>query len=125
MEKLNILYVDDNEDLLRAFEYFAGEDHDVETTTSPEKALKLVSLNKDYYDLIVTDLNLERRDIDGFKLAVKFREHTSVPIIMLTGDIVEDLKAQEFGICKVFEKPLVRNTFIDIINYYESQRDQR
>ncbi len=100
-----VLIVDDEKDFLDIMaERMSARSMDVSTTTSAEKALKMV-LKKDY-DAVIMDLMMP--EMDGFKALKLFREtRPDVPIILLTGDVTVDKcsEAIKLGALDVIEKP--------------------
>jgi len=100
-----VLIVDDEKDFLDIMaERMSAWSMDVSTTTSAEKALKMV-LKKDY-DAVIMDLMMP--EMDGFKALKLFREtRPDVPIILLTGDVTADKcsEAIKLGALDVIEKP--------------------
>jgi DNA-binding NtrC family response regulator len=100
-----VLIVDDEKDFLDIMaERMSARSMDVSTTTSAEKALKMV-LKKDY-DAVIMDLMMP--EMDGFKALKLFREtRPDVPIILLTGDVTADKcsEAIKLGALDVIEKP--------------------
>jgi DNA-binding NtrC family response regulator len=100
-----VLIVDDEKDFLDIMaERMSARSMDVSTTTSAEKALKMV-LKKDY-DAVIMDLMMP--EMNGFKALKLFREtRPDVPIILLTGDVTADKcsEAIKLGALDVIEKP--------------------
>jgi len=100
-----ILIVDDERDFLDIMaERMAARDMEVSTTTSAEKALKMVL--KESYDAVIMDLMMP--EMDGFKALKLFKEtRPDVPIILLTANVPEEkrIEAIELGAMDVIEKP--------------------
>ena len=100
-----VLIVDDEKDFLDIMaERMSARSMDVSTTTSAEKALKMV-LKKDY-DAVIMDLMMP--EMDGFKALKLFREtRPDLPIILLIGDVTADKcsEAIKLGALDVIEKP--------------------
>ena len=103
-----ILVVDDDRascDVLR--EIFAAQGWDVETTQSPEQALKLAAREK--FHLVVSDINLEA-NLSGLDLLKQLREQSSgipAPVILVTGfgTLNAAVKATQEGAWDLISKP--------------------
>lgn len=79
-----ILVIDDDRascELLREILTATGQNWQVETAQTPQKALSLAA-GEDKFDLVVSDINLEAVQ-SGFDLLETFRE--SCPVILVTG----------------------------------------
>lgn len=89
-----ILLVDDDQSILEMLtHYFQLKTTDrLLTADSGQTALKLLGNDP---DLILLDVNLP--DIDGFSLAEKIRQLTTVPIIFLTARVTDADKVRGFG----------------------------
>ncbi len=103
-----ILVVDDDRascDVLR--EIFAAQGWDVETTQSPELALKLAAREK--FHLVVSDINLEA-NLSGLDLLKQLREQSigiPAPVILVTGfgTLNAAVKATQEGAWDLISKP--------------------
>ncbi|HTU63186.1 MAG TPA: response regulator, partial [Polyangiales bacterium] len=78
-----ILIVDDEPDILQAFErMLTNEGHEVECTLSADEALDL--LDRMSVDLVVTDLTMPR--MDGFELLTRLRQRgDDTPTVVISG----------------------------------------
>jgi two-component system, OmpR family, alkaline phosphatase synthesis response regulator PhoP len=94
--KQKILAVDDEEDILEILSFnLAGEDYEVDTSTSAEDAL-LKRLAD--YDLFILDVMMG--PVSGFRLAEKIRKELSLttPIIFLTARDTENDRITGFNL---------------------------
>jgi DNA-binding NtrC family response regulator len=100
-----VLIVDDEKDFLDIMaERMGARGMEVSTTTSAEKALKMVL--KDSFDAVIMDLMMP--EMDGFKALKLFKEiRSDVPIILLTANLPEEkcIEAIKLGAMDVIEKP--------------------
>ena len=100
-----VLIVDDERDFLDIMaERMEARGMDVSTTTSAEKALKMVL--KESYDAVIMDLMMP--EMDGFKALKLFKEtRPDVQIILLTANVPEEkcIAAIKLGAMDVIEKP--------------------
>ncbi len=100
-----VLIVDDEKDFLEIMaERMGARGLEVSTTTSAEKALKMVL--KESYDAVIMDLMMP--EMDGFKALKLFKEtRPDLKIILLTANVPEGkcLEAIKLGAMDVIEKP--------------------
>jgi DNA-binding response OmpR family regulator len=99
-----ILIIDDDEKLNRLLTDFLGEfGFKILTATHPEDGLK--KLNKKSPDLVVLDVMLP--GMDGFEVCRTIRQHSLVPIIMLTarGELMDKVIGLELGADDYLPKP--------------------
>lgn len=82
----HILAVDDDESIRDLIAEYLGE-QGFRVTTVADGALLLKAMESDPADLVLLDVRLPGED--GFSLARTLREHSGVPIIMLTGQAQE------------------------------------
>jgi len=84
MRGAKILVVDDDEMLLEVVERkLEGEDFRTITATTGQEALDaLASPDGSSVDLVLLDIRLP--DIEGTTICQQLRQHSSIPIIMLT-----------------------------------------
>ncbi|EME76623.1 response regulator transcription factor [Bacillus sonorensis] len=86
MEAIRVLIADDEKeirDLLKT--YLERERYEVDVAVDGEDALRL--FEKNHYHLIILDLMMPR--IDGMEVCRRIRNHTNVPILMLTAKDLE------------------------------------
>jgi len=102
---IKVLIVDDEKDFLDIMaERMSARGMQVFTTTSAEKALKMIL--KGSYDAVIMDLMMP--EMDGFKALKLFKEsRPDIPIILLTANVPEEkcIEAIELGAMDVIEKP--------------------
>lgn len=80
-----ILFVDDEEDILRVLkDYFEVQGYLIYTASSGYEALEKLELKP---DIVLLDINMPR--MDGFELCQKIREYVSCPIIFLSAKVEE------------------------------------
>ncbi len=120
-ETTNILIVDDDVDVLQVIDV-ALKDMDIKTvlSTSPHQALEL--LDKESFDIIITDLKMP--DIDGVELIRKAREKDPhIVAIVVTGygnieNVVEATQSGSFAyILKPFKFAVLRRIIEQAIEY--------
>jgi len=98
-----ILVVDDDRascDVLR--EIFVAQGWDVETTQSPEQALKLAE--KEKFHLVVSDINLEA-NLSGLDLLKQLRDQSPVLLVTGFGTLDAAVKATQEGAWDLISKP--------------------
>ena len=99
-----ILIIDDDEKLNRLLTDFLGEFGFITlTATHPEDGLK--KLNQKSPDLVILDVMLP--GMDGFEVCKTIRQHSLVPIIMLTarGELSDKVVGLELGADDYLPKP--------------------
>ena len=99
-----ILIIDDDEKLNRLLTDFLGEfGFKTLTAAHPEDGLKKLSRNSP--DLVILDVMLP--GMDGFEVCKKIRQHSLVPIIMLTarGELMDKVIGLELGADDYLPKP--------------------
>jgi len=99
-----ILIIDDDEKLNRLLTDFLSEfGFKLLTATHPEDGLKM--LNRNSPDLVILDVMLP--GMDGFEVCKKIRQHSQVPIIMLTarGELMDKVVGLELGADDYLPKP--------------------
>ena len=99
-----ILIIDDDEKLNRLLTDFLSEfGFKTLTAIHPEDGLK--KLNRKSPDLVILDVMLP--GMDGFEVCKRIRQHSLVPIIMLTarGDLMDKVVGLELGADDYLPKP--------------------
>ena len=99
-----ILIIDDDEKLNRLLTDFLGEfGFKTLTAIHPEDGLK--KLSRKSPDLVILDVMLP--GMDGFEVCKRIRQHSLVPIIMLTarGDLMDKVVGLELGADDYLPKP--------------------
>jgi DNA-binding NtrC family response regulator len=104
-----ILIVDDEHDLLLAFEtVLTLEGYQVRTTANPEKALELLDSERPH--LVLLDINLPGAECaDGLDLLRRMRERLPlVKVVVVSGylDIVTHQAALDAGALDCWQKPV-------------------
>ena len=102
MEK--ILIIDDDIQLSKLIEEFLETfNYEITTMHEPEPALEF--LQKNTMDLVILDIMLP--GIDGFQALRKIREHSQIPVIMLTarGEVTDKIVGLELGADDYLAKP--------------------
>lgn len=104
MNQTVILIIDDDTELTELLsEYFESQGARVYTASKPSAGLKkLRDLNP---DAVVLDVMLP--EMDGFQVAATIREHSKVPIVMLTarGDVDDRITGLQTGADDYVPKP--------------------
>lgn len=104
MSPTRILIIDDDTELTDLLkEFFEQQNAMVQTADRPTLGIKRV---RDFHpDVIVLDVMLP--EMDGFETARKIREHSEIPIVMLTarGDVNDKITGLETGADDYLSKP--------------------
>ncbi len=107
MEKPKILVVDDEEDILNILKFLLEkEGYGVDTAPNGEEALK--KIEKDYYDVVLTDLRMP--GIDGMTVLEKTKElrpSTEVVIMTAYASIESAVEAIKKGASDYIVKPFI------------------
>ncbi|MEZ4847015.1 MAG: response regulator, partial [Bdellovibrionota bacterium] len=106
-QKTKLLFVDDESENLLTFQLNLEDDFDVVTTTSPKRALQLISEDKSIAMMFVDQVMPE---MTGMELAIEAKkENPDVTMVMLTGNATKQLAIESVR-TKVFweflEKPV-------------------
>ena len=105
MSEFKILFVDDEENILKAFERtFLEDTMKIYTAESAKRALELISLTD--LDLIVTDIKMP--GMHGLELIEEIRKKNSVvPVMVYTAfsGMKEDFVLHTHGIVDYYTKP--------------------
>jgi signal transduction histidine kinase len=115
--KENILFIDDEEDLLFSQgQMLKFQGYNVTTTTSSMEALKTFQENPCDFDLIITDQTMP--DMTGIEIVKKILHiRPGMPVILCTGyseKSIED-EAKSLGIKYLITKPVTAKNFAKII----------
>jgi CheY-like chemotaxis protein len=108
MEKIKLLMVDDDFDLLSVFKEtleIIGEEYDIMTACDGVEGLKAYEAFSP--DVIVTDMEMPK--MNGIEMTRKIREkNEKIPIIMLTGMKNQKIMEMSFksGVNSFTEKPI-------------------
>ena len=100
----NIFIIDDDKELTSLLEeFFLSFNYKVTSSHVPEEALLYLKQNNP--DLVVLDIMLP--GMDGLQLLRKLREHSAVPVIMLTarGEVTDRIVGLELGADDYMPKP--------------------
>ncbi len=100
----HVLVVDDDPDIRKLITDYLG-DYDMRVTGQAGGAEVSAILEREAVDLIVLDLKLPGED--GMQIARRLREHSGIPIIMLTGrkDEADRVMGLELGADDYLTKP--------------------
>lgn len=99
-----ILLVDDEPLILKGLKYtLEQEDYETESAMDGEEALE--KFFNQSFDLILLDVMLPK--LDGLSVCQRIREHSNVPIIMLTakGEDMDKILGLEYGADDYMTKP--------------------
>ena len=105
MEKLKILVVDDEERMRKLLQDFLKmKDYEVLTAGDGEEAIDIFFQKKDIA-LVILDVMMPK--MDGWEVLKTIREHSKVPVIMLTARSEEsdELKGFDYGADEYISKP--------------------
>lgn len=119
-EKLNLLIVDDDEDLLRQLEFLLEDDfEEISTASSKKKALELSS---GHIDVFLVDVRLNETDhlnTEGLELVKEIRKmNNSAVIIMMSrynAEKYEELTKEEAKADGFIRKPFTMDEFIELV----------
>ncbi len=112
--RAKVLVADDMQVNLLIFKEFAKTwQFEVETAEGGKKALELALAN--HYDMIFLDLLMP--DLGGEEVAKQISAQKSVPLVLLTANLTDDLKEQytKYGFTEFLSKPLDGTRFKEII----------
>lgn len=104
MSQIRILIIDDDTELSELLsEFFESQGALVSSSERPSVGLK--KMREFHPDVIVLDVMLP--EMDGFETAKKIREHSDVPIVMLTarGEVNDRITGLEMGADDYLSKP--------------------
>src|SRR5690606_25378351 len=101
---MKILVVDDDPDLLSVIE-FALQQAGFLVVKASDGEAALRAFEREHPDLALLDVNMPK--LSGFELAQKLREHSSIPIMMLTvrGEENDVVRALSLGADDYLTKP--------------------
>ena len=105
MEKLKILVVDDESRMRKLVrDFLVKQDYEVLEARDGEEALDIFYMEKDIA-LVILDVMMPK--MDGWQVCREIRNHSKVPIIMLTakGDEQDELQGFELGVDEYITKP--------------------
>lgn len=115
MHKEKILVIDDEVEICNLLNKFLTQNEfDVTSAYSGARAISL--LNKDYFDLVLTDFRLE--DTDGMAILEKIKEKSpETQVIMMTGysDVKLAIQAIKKGAYDYISKPLFPDEILSTI----------
>ncbi len=104
--RANVLVLDDDENIISAFEEFFRREHcRMIAASSPAEALKKIKHHD--VDLLITDVRLKHQSGVTFFLQLKSLGH-DVPVIVITGypESIEEKDLRDLGAEYVLLKPL-------------------
>lgn len=110
-----ILLIDDDEALAPPLRtYFRQFDLELVNATHPEQGLTRIA--SDPPDLVILDIMLP--DMDGFELCRRIRQHSELPILMLTarGDVMDRVVGLELGADDYLPKPFEPRELVARVN---------
>jgi two-component system nitrogen regulation response regulator NtrX len=129
--KTKVLIVDDEQairDLIADF---------LEDTCEVTKAASATALRKTFTgeqpDVIILDVNLKEKDVDGFKLLPEIKKHwQETQVIILTGQVTDDeavswaVKATKLGAFNFLRKPITdwQKVYADIACAHEYKQQK-
>jgi two-component system, NtrC family, response regulator HydG len=101
-----VLVIDDDENILSAFEEFLSREHcTVVSSQGAEDALVVLSQLR--VDLVITDVRMRWQS--GVTLLVRIKQsHPSLPVIVITGypNLISEADIRHYGAAYLFVKPL-------------------
>lgn len=105
MEKLKVLVVDDEERMRKLIsDFLKAKDFEVLEAADGEEAIDLFFEEKDI-SLLILDVMMPK--MDGWAVLKSIREHSKVPVIMLTArsEETDELRGFEYGADEYISKP--------------------
>ncbi len=105
MEKLKVLVVDDEERMRKLIsDFLKAKDFEVLAAADGEEAIDLFFEEKDI-SLLILDVMMPK--MDGWAVLKSIREHSRVPVIMLTArsEETDELRGFEYGADEYISKP--------------------
>lgn len=111
-EHLNVIVVDDEEGVgFLTEEQLKTDGHVVKRFKDPDKALEEISQNPDWAQVIVTDFNYQRPDINGLSFIRKAREFSpKAAVILMSAQVNDDAQikreAPNLDLVGMLEKPV-------------------
>ena len=115
---LKILYVDDDPNMQKLVELFMRKSkYELDSAKNGRSALKLLDKNK--YDLIITDIQMP--EMDGLSLIDEIKKKKIVaPVIIVSAFGQESIsqKGLRKGAVKVLHKPFESKQLFDVIEKY-------
>ncbi len=115
--KPHILLIDDEKEITNVYkDYLENSDFEVCITNSAQEAWQYLDKNK--FDLIVTDIHMPPLNGDEFiKIVRKNIDHKFIPIIIASGclNAIHESQAQRDENLFVIKKPIGRKDFLKII----------
>ena len=106
-----VLFVDDEPQLLQIFSYwFSGADQPRSISTAPDGQEALEMMQADSYDLLITDVNMPRRNGTSLIRGLSEAGITIPAIIFVSGfGDVDEREMYGLGVDAFFPKPVVRD----------------
>ncbi len=108
---MRILVVDDDVELASLLRFaLAGAGYEVLLAYDGEQALQRFAAESP--DLVVLDLNLPR--LDGFEVLARIRQHSTVPVMMLTvrAEEADEIRGLDLGADDYLRKPFSPRTLL-------------
>lgn len=110
-----VLVVDDDENIVSAFEDFLRKEHcTMVSTSSAEDALSVISHQT--INLVITDIRMKWQS--GVTLLMKIKQmHPTLPVIIITGypDLIPEADIKQYGAEYLFVKPLELDQLRDAV----------
>ena len=106
MRQPKVMVVDDDKNILAAFEEFLKAEHcEIVAASSAEEAAEM--LKQQNVDVLVTDIRLKAKSGVTLFMEVKHR-HRNLPVIVVSGypDLISEAEIKTFGADYYFVKPL-------------------
>lgn len=127
-EKLTLLVVDDDKDLLRQLEFLLEDDFG-KILLSSSKAGALESANEKI-DVCLVDVRLSETDsanIEGLELAKELRQRNQTMIIVMMSrydfEKYESLNTKVSNTDAFIRKPFIMDEFVQLVNKIKEERD--
>lgn len=121
---LEIVAIDDSPQALKIINSLITEaGHHCQQISNPINALP--ALLQDPPDLIFLDLIMPV--INGYELCRKIRKMEAlqnIPVIILSGNLINRFRARLVGATDALEKPIVNYQVVNLLSYYQQQKNQ-
>lgn len=120
-----VLLVDDEIEMLESFEKILSYYEDFEITSESDSKTALVTLEKEKFDLVITDLKMKDvTGIDILKFVKKKQPSTEVLMISGYGTLEAGVEAMKEGAFDFLEKPFTsKKLFESIDRIFNKQKD--
>ncbi|MCG8564813.1 MAG: response regulator [Desulfobacterales bacterium] len=118
----NILFCDDEREItLLVRKMFESLGYNILTTSSGEEALEFLERDPDFFDLIITDLDMPGMSCENLITSIR-QIRRKIPLVLCTGhsDVFDENQALEAGVMEYISKPYSLSALSAIASRYIS-----